>query len=219
MLVTLLVWTHAQGVTSSRRIEAACNTDVAFRVICAGSAPDHVTVARFRAGFRGSVESLFGEVLVLCARLGMGKLGTVTLDGTKIAANASKAANRGEEALQKLAAGRVERGSVHPNQHVVGPDFGQVGVGQVQNVRRAEPVLDDHLHRVIPPALTPHREPVSYSWEAGVQMLCAGAFARHTSPPFCSAAFACRSAVSAAPNKLICAVVDLQRCARRSSAS
>jgi len=107
MLVTLLVWAYANGVTSSRRIEAACRTDVAFRVVCAGSAPDHVTVARFRAGFAGAVETLFGEVLVLCARLGMGKLGTVTVDGMKIAANASKAANRGEEALRKLAAQRA----------------------------------------------------------------------------------------------------------------
>ena len=66
-----------------------------------------MTIARFRAAFAGAVESLFTGVLVLCARLGMGKLGTVALDGTKIAANASKAANRTEEALRKLAAERV----------------------------------------------------------------------------------------------------------------
>ena len=104
MLVTLLIWAYAQGVTSSRRIEAACWSEVSFRVICAGDAPDHVTIARFRAVFPGAVESLFGEVLVLCAKLGMGRLGTVALDGTKVAANASKAANRGEETLRKLAA-------------------------------------------------------------------------------------------------------------------
>jgi transposase len=107
MLVSLLMWAYANGITSSRRIEAACRTDVAFRVICAGSAPDHVTIARFRAAFGGVVESLFTEVLVLCARLGMGKLGVVALDGMKIAANASKAANRTEEGLRKLAAQRV----------------------------------------------------------------------------------------------------------------
>jgi transposase len=107
MLVAVLVWAYANGVTSSRRIEAACWSDVAFRVICAGHAPDHVTVARFRAAFPGAVESLFTQVLVLCAKLGMGKLGTVTLDGMKIAANASKAANRAEETLRKLAAETV----------------------------------------------------------------------------------------------------------------
>jgi transposase len=107
MLVSLLMWAYANGTTSSRRIEAACATDVAFRVICAGSFPDHVTIARFRAAFPGVVESLFTQVLVLCARLGMGRLGTVTLDGMKIAANASKAANRTEAGLRKLAAQRV----------------------------------------------------------------------------------------------------------------
>jgi transposase len=104
MLVALLMWAYAQGVTSSRRIEAACWSDVAFRVICAGDAPDHVTIARFRAAFPGAVKDLFKEVLVLCARLGMGKLGTIALDGTKVTANASRAANRSEAALRKLAA-------------------------------------------------------------------------------------------------------------------
>jgi transposase len=104
MLVALLMWAYAQGLTSSRRIEAACWQDVSFRVICAGDVPDHVTIARFRAAFGGPVKDLFREVLVLCAKLGMGKLGTIALDGTKITANASKAANRSEESLRKLAA-------------------------------------------------------------------------------------------------------------------
>jgi transposase len=107
MLVTLLAWAYAQGVTSSRRIEAACWQDISFRVICAGDVPDHVTIARFRGAFGGAVEELFTSVLVLCARLGMGRLGTVALDGMKIAANAGKAANRGEEGLRRLAAERV----------------------------------------------------------------------------------------------------------------
>jgi transposase len=107
MLVSLLVWAYANGEDSSRRIEGLCRTDVAFRVICAGNFPDHVTIARFRAAFPGVVEILFTEVLVLCAKLGMGKLGTVALDGTKIAASASKAANRTEQGLRKLAAQRV----------------------------------------------------------------------------------------------------------------
>ena len=107
MLVMLLVWAYAQGVASSRRMEALCGTDVAFRVICGGNLPDHVTIARFRADFAGAVAVLFGQVLMLCARLGMGKLGTVALDGSKIRANASKSANRTEESLARLAAGRV----------------------------------------------------------------------------------------------------------------
>ncbi len=110
MLVMLLVWAYAQGVASSRRMEALCGTDVAFRVICGGNLPDHSTIARFRRDFADPVTVLFGQVLILCARLGMGKLGTVALDGSKVRANASKAANRTEETLAKMAA---ERAAAH----------------------------------------------------------------------------------------------------------
>jgi transposase len=103
MLATVLVWAYAHGVTSSREIERLCGTDVAFRVICAGNLPDHVTFARFRSDFPGAVGEFFAQVLMLCARLGMGKLGTVALDEMKIAASASKAANRTGEGLRKLA--------------------------------------------------------------------------------------------------------------------
>jgi hypothetical protein len=84
-------------------MEQLCGTEVAFRVICGGNRPDHVTLSRVRAAFPGAVADLFAEVLKLCARLGMGKLGTVALDGMKIAANASKSANRTEDTLAKLA--------------------------------------------------------------------------------------------------------------------
>jgi len=107
MLVTVLVWAYAHGVTSSRDIERLCGTDVAFRVICAGNLPDHCTVARFRADFPEAVAAFFAEVLKLCARLGMGKVGVVALDGMKIAASASKSANRTEDTLAKLARERV----------------------------------------------------------------------------------------------------------------
>lgn len=103
MLVTVLVWAYANGVTSSRRMEQLCRTDVAFRVICGGNLPDHSTLARFRAGSPGAVADLFAQVLALCARLGMGQLGTVALDGTKITADASKAANRTRDRLRQLA--------------------------------------------------------------------------------------------------------------------
>jgi transposase len=103
MLVTVLVWAYAHGVRSSREIERLCGTDVAFRVICAGNLPDHSTVARFRGEFPAAVAAFFGQVLILCARLGMGRLGVVALDGMKIAASASKGANRTGEGLRKLA--------------------------------------------------------------------------------------------------------------------
>ena len=107
MLLTLLVWAYASGVTSSRDIEKLCRTDVAFRVICAQDAPDHPAIARFRGKFPDLAAKVFTQVLMLCARLGMGQAGTVALNGTKIAASASKAANRTEGRLRKLAAQRV----------------------------------------------------------------------------------------------------------------
>jgi hypothetical protein len=109
MLVTVLTWAYARQVTSSRRIEELCRTDVAFKVICAGNTPDHVTVAEFRKAFPDAVGEFFAQVLALCARLGMGKLGVVALDGMKIAASASKPANRTEETLVRLAAETVAR--------------------------------------------------------------------------------------------------------------
>src|SRR5580693_2289716 len=108
MLVTVLVWAYAHGVRSSREMERLCGTDVAFRVICAGNLPDHVTFARFRAGFPAAAGEFFAQVLVLCARLGMGRLGVVALDGMKIAASASKSANRAEDGLRKLAEETVD---------------------------------------------------------------------------------------------------------------
>ena len=103
MMVAVLVWAYENGITSSRRIERLCGQDVAFRVICAGHLPDHVTIARFRQQFADTAAVLFARVLVLCARLGMGQVGTVPVNGTKIAACASKDENRTEEGLRKLA--------------------------------------------------------------------------------------------------------------------
>src|SRR6185437_10771370 len=107
MLLAVLVWAYAHGETSSRRMEELCRTDVAFRVISGGNLPDHSTIARFRKDFGEAVVGFFTEVLVLCARLGMGRVGVVALDGTKIAADASEAANRTEKRLRELAAEAV----------------------------------------------------------------------------------------------------------------
>ena len=108
MLLTLLVWAWAQGVRSSRVIERLCQRDVAFRIICAGDAPDHVTISRFRAQAAGACEDLFASVLALCARLGMGQLGVVAIDSVKIASDASLAANRTEDGLRGAAAEQAD---------------------------------------------------------------------------------------------------------------
>lgn len=96
MLLALLVYAYCQGVRSSRHIERLCVTDVAFRVLCAQDVPDHCTIARFRAGSQAAFTDLFAQVLMIAAKAGLGQFGTVAIDGTKIAANASIDANRGQ---------------------------------------------------------------------------------------------------------------------------
>jgi len=103
MMVALFVYAYAVGERSSRRIERRCHEDVAFRVIAANRAPDHATVARFRVRHAERLAGLFGDVLVLCAKAGLVSAGTVALDGTKLAANASLGANRGYGALRREA--------------------------------------------------------------------------------------------------------------------
>ena len=97
MLLALLIYAYAVGERSSRQIERLCTVDVAFRVLCAQDAPDHTTIARFRRAHVPLFEQVFAQVLGLCARAGMGRLATVAIDGTKIAANASIDASHREE--------------------------------------------------------------------------------------------------------------------------
>lgn len=104
MLLALLIYAYAVGQRSSRRIESLCSVDVAFRIACGQDAPDHTTIARFRQAHDEALVELFTQVLVLCAQAGMGRLGLVALDGTKIAANAARGANRAEETLRAEAA-------------------------------------------------------------------------------------------------------------------
>lgn len=103
MLLALLVYAYAVGERSSRRIERLCIDHVAFRVLCGQDGPDHSTIARFRAEHHEGFEDLFAQVLRLCAAAGMVKVGVVSIDGTKIAANASKSANRSHDWIREEA--------------------------------------------------------------------------------------------------------------------
>jgi transposase len=107
MLLALLVYAYCQGVRSSRQIERRCVTDIAFRVVCAQDGPDHATIARFRAEYQDTFAALFTQVLMVAAAAGLVRFGTVAIDGTKIAANASIDANRGREWLERQVAQMV----------------------------------------------------------------------------------------------------------------
>ena len=102
-LLGLLVYGYATGVFSSRKLERATYDFVAFRFIAANDHPDHDTIATFRRRFLKEIEALFVKVLLLAREMGVLKMGTLALDGTKIHANASR-----HRALSYEHAGKIE---------------------------------------------------------------------------------------------------------------
>ena len=94
ILLGLLLYGYATGVRSSRAIMAACRSDLAYRVIAVNLVPDHRTIARFRAENEQAIETVFVEVLKLCAKAGLAGLGQIAIDGTKIGSDAALDQNR-----------------------------------------------------------------------------------------------------------------------------
>jgi transposase len=90
ILLSLLFYGYATGVFSSRKIEKETYDSVAFRFISANTHPDHDTIANFRKRFLEQLKPLFVHILMLAREMGLLKLGKVSLDGTKVKANASK---------------------------------------------------------------------------------------------------------------------------------
>ncbi|MGE5137432.1 MAG: transposase [Gemmatimonadota bacterium] len=108
MMVALLLYGYCQGERSSRVIERRCVRDVGYRVITGGLRPDHATIARFRARHEKALGGLFSQVLRLLAAEGMVSLGTLSLDGTKLAGNAAHKASRTLPQIEKLLAEAAE---------------------------------------------------------------------------------------------------------------
>jgi transposase len=96
MMCALLLYAYSNGLRSSRRIEASCRTDAAYRVICGGLVPDHSTIARFVVDHQDAIEGLFVSGLRLCAAAGLVDLSVLALDDTKIGADAALDQNRPE---------------------------------------------------------------------------------------------------------------------------
>ncbi|RLB91599.1 MAG: IS1182 family transposase, partial [Deltaproteobacteria bacterium] len=90
MMVGLLLYGYCVGLPSSRKLERATYDSVSFRVLSANQHPDHDTIASFRQRHLSALSELFVQVLCLCQKAGLVKLGHVSLDGTKVRANASK---------------------------------------------------------------------------------------------------------------------------------
>jgi transposase len=103
MMVQLLLYNYAVGVRSSRAIERRCVEDVACRMIAANRAPDHATIARFRERHEQGLSDLFLQLLALCQDAGMVRVGTVAVDSTKLAADASMGRNLSYDGLRAQA--------------------------------------------------------------------------------------------------------------------
>jgi transposase len=111
MMVALVLYAYAVGVRSSRAIERRCHEDVAFRVLAANLAPDHATIARFLKRHRQALAELFTQVLAMCGRAGLVSVGTVAIDGTKLAADAALGANRTYPAIRAEVERMLEEGA------------------------------------------------------------------------------------------------------------
>jgi len=94
MMAALLIYSYCTGERSSRKIEKHCQTDIAYKIITANQYPDHSTISRFRKDNQSHLKKLFLEILRLCVEADIVKLGNVSLDGTKVKANASLSSNR-----------------------------------------------------------------------------------------------------------------------------
>ena len=90
MMLALLIYCYANGIFSSRRIERATFGDVGVRFVAADTHPDHDTIATFRRENSAAIAEAFVQVLLMGRELGLLKVGMVSIDGTKIDANASK---------------------------------------------------------------------------------------------------------------------------------
>jgi transposase len=102
MMLGLLVYCYARGIFSSRRIEAATHRDVAVRFVAANSHPDHDTIAKFRRDNSRAFAAAFEQVLLLSSEAGLLKVGTVSVDGTKIDANAARVKSIRYDRIQAL---------------------------------------------------------------------------------------------------------------------
>jgi len=90
LMVKLLMYGYATGVTSSRKLETATHRDVAVRMLCAGQQPDYRAIARFRKRHLPALAELFVQTLGLCRKAGLVRLHALAVDGTKLRANASR---------------------------------------------------------------------------------------------------------------------------------
>jgi len=102
ILLGLLFYAYATGVFSSRKIEQATKETAAFRYLAGNYSPDHDTIAAFRKQFLPQLQDLFVQILLLAQQMGLLQMGNLHIDGTKIAADASKSKALSYKRLQEI---------------------------------------------------------------------------------------------------------------------
>jgi transposase len=109
VILAVVLYAYCVGERSSRRIERRLVDDVAFRVVAANQQPDHATLARFRGRHQEAIAGLFAQVLGLCVSEGLVATGVVSIDSTKIEANASAWSNRTRQQIAEEILAEAER--------------------------------------------------------------------------------------------------------------
>lgn len=144
MLLALLIYAYCTGVRSSRQIERLCVVDIAFRVLAGGHRPDHTTIARFRQHHEQVAADLFVDVLVLCAEVGLARVGVIAIDGTKVGADASLKANRTRAQLEgEVAAMMADAAHIDASEdEMFGQDRGDEPPPELGDPRRRGARLD-----------------------------------------------------------------------------
>jgi transposase len=124
LMTRILLYGYCLGVTSSRKLERELETDVAFRYLAVNLQPDFRTIALFRKRHLADLDALFVEVLELCSEAGLVKMGKVALDGRKVPANASLAANRRLEHIKAEVKSLLEKAEREDEEEdaLYGPD-------------------------------------------------------------------------------------------------
>ena len=113
IMLAVLLYGYCHGERSSRQLERLCRESVPYRILASDTAPDHCAFARFRQRHEAALKAIFMDVLRLCAEAGVLKVGVVSLDGTKMKANASLSANRTLEGLEKEITAMVSEAAAH----------------------------------------------------------------------------------------------------------
>lgn len=101
-LVAMLIYGYAIGIRSGRKIASACQTDTAFMYLSHMHRPDFRTINDFRKNHSAELAGYFRAVLRACREMGMGKVGAIAIDGTKLRANASAGRSKDRESLKEL---------------------------------------------------------------------------------------------------------------------